>query len=443
MKTNYQWLQLLSVSLCAAALIGCAEARPGSAKHGQITVKPFGQTKDGVPVHLYTLRNSKGSEAGICNYGGLLIYLKVPDRHGQLGDVVLGYNNLDGYLKDTPYFGALIGRYGNRIAKGKFTLEGQEYTLATNNYPNALHGGIKGFDKVVWEPRIMARFEGPALELKYVSKDGEEGYPGNLSVTATYTLTEDNELKLEYTARTDKDTVLNLTHHSYFNLAGKGDILNHVVMIPADKFTPVDSTLIPTGELKPVEGTPFDFRAPTAIGARINDNDEQLKFARRLRRQLGHQQAVGRVGPDGARVRAHQRPGDGGLVQRAGPAVLHGQFPRRHHHGQGRLGLSVSQCLLHGAAALPRLAEQAAIPVRGLEAQPGLPERHHLPVPGAELGHRHSLPGAGLGSPGRRRLGYRRSAIAYRLSFLPGSFSGQPPARGGKWPRWARKKPQK
>jgi aldose 1-epimerase len=172
----------------------------------------------------------------------------------------------------------MIGRYGNRIAKGKFTLDGKEYTLAINNGPNALHGGLKGFDKVVWEPKILARSEGPSLQLRYTSKDGEEGYPGNLSVTAVYTLTDDNALKLEYTATTDKDTVINLTQHSYFNLAGKGDILNHTVMILADKFTPVDSTLIPTGELKPVEGTPFDFRTPTPIGARIGQDDEQLKF---------------------------------------------------------------------------------------------------------------------------------------------------------------------
>ena len=202
----------------------------------------------------------------------------MPDRNGQFGDVVLGYDNLADYIKDSPYFGALIGRYGNRIAKGKFTLDGKEYTLAVNNGPNALHGGLKGFDKVVWEPRILASPEGPSLELRYMSKDGEEGYPGNLSVTAVYTLTDDNALKLEYTATTDKDTVVNLTQHSYFNLAGKGDILNHQVMIPADKFTPVDSTLIPTGELKPVDGTPFDFRTPTAIGARIGQDDEQLKF---------------------------------------------------------------------------------------------------------------------------------------------------------------------
>ena len=278
MHTNYQWLKILSVSLSAAALVGCSDLSQTRVEKGQVNRQPFGKTKDGIAVDLYTLRNSKGAEAGICNYGGLVIFLKVPDRNGQFGDVVLGYDNLADYIKDTPYFGAMIGRYGNRIAKGKFTLDGKEYTLAVNNGPNALHGGLKGFDKMVWEPKILARSEGPSLQLRYTSKDGEEGYPGNLSVTAIYTLTDDNALKLEYTATTDKDTVLNLTQHSYFNLAGKGDILSHQVMMPADKFTPVDSTLIPTGELKPVEGTPFDFRTSTAIGARIGQDDEQLKF---------------------------------------------------------------------------------------------------------------------------------------------------------------------
>jgi len=278
MQSNYQWLKVLSASLGAAALVGCAGVPDAPVQKGQINQRPFGQTKDGNPVTLFTLRNNKGAEAGILNYGGLVIFLKVPDRNGHFDDVVLGYDNLADYIKDSPYFGAMIGRYGNRIAKGKFTLDGKEYSLAINNGPNALHGGIKGFDKVVWEPKVLATLDGPSLELRYTSKDGEEGYPGTLTVKATYTLTEDNALKLEFTATTDEDTVLNLTQHSYFNLAGKGDILNHQVTIPADKFTPVDSTLIPTGELKPVDGTPFDFRTPTAIGARIGQDDEQLKF---------------------------------------------------------------------------------------------------------------------------------------------------------------------
>jgi aldose 1-epimerase len=270
------WVTILGAGACAAGLVGCASV--SSPAGGQISREPFGTTKDGKPVDLYTLRNAKGAEARIMNYGGIVVSLKVPDKNGNLGDVVLGYDTLAEYEKETPYFGCLVGRYGNRIAKGKFTLNGKEYTLATNNPPNALHGGIKGFDKVVWQAHASQTKLGPALELRCLSKDGEEGYPGNLAVKAVYTLTEDNGLRLDYIATCDQDTVVNLTQHSYFNLAGKGDILGHVVYLNADKFTPVDSTLIPTGELRPVDGTPFDFRKPTAIGARVNQADEQLKF---------------------------------------------------------------------------------------------------------------------------------------------------------------------
>ncbi len=268
-------LTIILAGLSAAFLGGCVSS-PSSPNN--VSSQIFGRTADGQAVNIYTLRNANGVEARISQYGGLLVSLKVPDRNGKMGDVVLGYDKLADYLKSSPYFGAMIGRYGNRIAKGKFTLDGVAYTLAVNNGPNALHGGLKGFDKVVWEPTVLGSGENPSLQLRYVSKDGEEGYPGNLSVTAVYTLTEDNGLKLEYSATTDKDTVANLTQHSYFNLAGHGDILSHVVMIPADRFTPVDSTLIPNGELRSVAGTPFDFRAPTAIGARIKQEDEQLKF---------------------------------------------------------------------------------------------------------------------------------------------------------------------
>jgi aldose 1-epimerase len=273
------WTFLLFAGLAAICLAGCASpSDTGGGTVSTVTKAPFGNAPDGTPVDLYTLRNGKGCEARICNYGGIVVSLKVPDRNGKPGDVVLGYDNLDGYLKSSPYFGCLVGRYGNRIAKGKFTLNGRTYTLATNNGPNALHGGIKGFDKVVWAAKPLVTALGPALELQYVSRDGEEGYPGNLSVTAVYTLTEDNALRLDYTATTDRDTVMNLTHHSYFNLRGHGDNLGHVVQINADKFLPVDRTLIPTGELRPVTGTPFDFRKPTPIGARVNADDEQIKF---------------------------------------------------------------------------------------------------------------------------------------------------------------------
>jgi aldose 1-epimerase len=279
MNKFIQIITVATLGIFAAYLTGC-ESMSNSSK-GTITKSAFGQTPDGTPVELYTLRNANGMEATIMTYGGIVTSLKVPDKNGKFDDVVLGYDNLDGYIKSSPYFGALIGRYGNRIAKGRFSLDGVEYTLAVNNTPNALHGGLKGFDKVVWTVAEAEVGEhGPKLELMYLSKDGEEGYPGNLKVKATYTLTEDNALKVKFKATTDKDTVCNLTHHSYFNLAGSGDVLSHIVQINADTFTPVDAGLIPTGELAPVAGTPFDFRTPAAIGARINEtNNEQIKFA--------------------------------------------------------------------------------------------------------------------------------------------------------------------
>jgi aldose 1-epimerase len=246
-----------------------------------VSQQSYGKTDAGEPVALYRLRNARGAEATITNYGGILVSLKMPDRNGKFDDVVLGLGDFVSYVtKNNPYLGALIGRYGNRIAKGRFTLNGVEYKLAVNNGENHLHGGIKGFDKVVWTGRQIKTKAGPAVVLTYLSKDGEEGYPGNLNVRVVYTLTNNNELKIDYSATTDKDTVTNLTHHSYFNLAGEGngDILNHLVTINADRFVPTDAGSIPTGELRNVAGTPFDFRKATAIGARINQDDEQLKF---------------------------------------------------------------------------------------------------------------------------------------------------------------------
>ena len=235
-------------------------------------------TKADFGIPIYTLTNAHGVEARITAWGGTVVSLKTPDRTGAMGDVVLGFDGLDGYLNPAePFFGALIGRYGNRIGHAKFSLNGKEYHLAVNNGDNTLHGGNRGFDKVVWHGKETA--DG-GLELTYTSKDGEEGYPGNLKVTVVYHLTDANELKIDYTATTDKDTVVNLTNHSYFNLkgAGNGDILGHLMTLNASKFTPVDSGLIPTGELKAVAGTPFDFTKSTAIGARIGNNDEQLKL---------------------------------------------------------------------------------------------------------------------------------------------------------------------
>lgn len=274
-KTTTKWAAIVSAGVGALLIAGCASKCCCKMKSTATSV-PFG-TADGKPVTLYTLTNAKGSEAKIMNYGGIVQSLKVADKNGKLDDVVLGYDNVDGYIKVTPYFGCLVGRYGNRIGGAKFTLDGQTYTLATNNGPNSLHGGVKGFDKVVWN---VVKATGNSLELNYLSKDGEEGFPGNLNVTAVYTLTDDNELKLTFNATTDKATVVNLTHHSYFNLKGQGngDILGHEVYINADKTTPVDSTLITTGEFADVTGTPFDFRKPTTIGARIDDPNTVLQY---------------------------------------------------------------------------------------------------------------------------------------------------------------------
>jgi len=280
MKNIIQFLLLATAGLAAASLAGCASQSMSTSTKASITSAPFGKTADGTAVEIYTLRNARGAQARIMTYGGIVQSLSLPDKNGQYADIVLGYDNLQGYIDKTPYFGALIGRYGNRIGGAQFTLDGATYTLAANDGPNTLHGGLRGFDKVVWQAQPLLGGEGPKLVLSYLSKDGEEGFPGNLAVTATYTLTDNNELKLEFTATTDKATVLNLTHHSYFNLAGEGngDILGHILYINADQTTPVDSKLITTGEFKSVDGTPFDFRTPTAIGARINDPDPILQY---------------------------------------------------------------------------------------------------------------------------------------------------------------------
>jgi aldose 1-epimerase len=243
----------------------------------KLTSADFGKTREGTPVRIYTLTNASGVEAAITNYGGRIVSLKVPDRNGAMGDVVAGFATLDGYLNTNPYFGAVVGRYANRIGHAEFKLNGMVYKLAKNNGDNALHGGLRGFDKVVWTAQEMP--DG-GLELTYLSKDGEEGYPGNCKVTVRYHLTDTNQLRIEYSATTDKDTVVNLSNHAYFNLKGSGDILGHVLTLNADRFTPVDAGLIPTGELRSVADTPFDFRTPTAIGARIGQDDQQLKFGK-------------------------------------------------------------------------------------------------------------------------------------------------------------------
>jgi aldose 1-epimerase len=246
----------------------------------KVDKQAFGKTEDGTVVDLYLLSNDRGVEAAITTYGGIVVRLSTPDRNGRPSDIVLGFDALDGYLKGHPHFGSIVGRYGNRIANGRFTLSGVEYKLATNDGENHLHGGLKGFDKVVWKAREVSGPDGRGVELSHLSKDGDEGYPGNLSVKVTYRLSDRNELAIDYSATTDKDTVVNLTNHTYFNLAGagEGDILAHELMLNAARFTPVDKGLIPTGELRSVKGTPFDFTRPAAIGARINQDDEQLKI---------------------------------------------------------------------------------------------------------------------------------------------------------------------
>jgi aldose 1-epimerase len=258
------WLTLFSVTM------------EGKTK---VTSQPFGKMPDGTPVEIYTLTDG-AFEARIATYGGIVVSLKAPDRNGKVADVVLGFDNVDGYVANfngtaDAFFGAIIGRYGNRIAHGSFTLDGTKYSLPLNNGANSLHGGPHGFNNVVWKGKLVEN----GIELSYLSKDGEAGYPGNLSAVVRYTLVK-GDLRIEYSATTDKNTVINLTNHSYFNLAGQGDILNHQLTLHASRFTPVDAGLIPTGELKSVESTPFDFRKATAVGARIGANDEQLHLGR-------------------------------------------------------------------------------------------------------------------------------------------------------------------
>ena len=281
-------LIVMSMGLVAAACGGGESPAPAPTKSPEESIRvqkeAFGQTADGKPVDMITLRNGKGIEMKVITYGGIITSLKTPDRTGAVDDIVMGYDSVAAYEANSPYFGSLIGRVGNRIGKGTFTLDGKAYTLAKNNGPNHLHGGIKGWDKVVWKLNgdPFQDRTGVGVRLEYTSPDGEEGYPGTVTAHVVYTLTPDNKLIVDYHATTDKATVINLTQHSYFNLGGAktNDILGHEVTLNADKYTPVDSTLIPTGELAAVEGTPFDFRKSTAIGARINDKNTQLEYGK-------------------------------------------------------------------------------------------------------------------------------------------------------------------
>ena len=279
--------KVLSVAMFATAFGWATMAAPapaaGTGEHdmlGSIEKHTWGKTAEGETAHLYTLTNKNGMTMRVTNFGCIIVSLTVPDRDGKYADVVLGYDRLDDYIEDTRHFGCVVGRCANRIAGSKFSLDGKTYELTVNRPPNHLHGGLKAFDRVVWDAEGIVRDGAVGLKFHYLSKDGEEGYPGNLNVTMYYWLTDANELRIDYSATTDKPTPVNLTNHSYFNLAGAGsrDILGHELMLAADRFTPVDAGLIPTGELRPVAGTPFDFTKPTAIGARVDEDDQQLKY---------------------------------------------------------------------------------------------------------------------------------------------------------------------
>ena len=293
----------------------------------------FGVARSGEAVEQFVLRNSAGMEVSIITYGGIITSIRVPDRQGRVANVALGFDNLAQYEAEHPYFGAITGRYANRIASGRFSLDGKEYTLFANDGPNSLHGGENGFDKRIWRARELTDGLLPGLELSYRSADGEEGYPGNLDAVVRYTVSDDNELRIDYTATTDAPTVVNLTNHSYFNLLGEGEgtVYDHILTLNADRFTPIDRNLIPTGELAAVAGTPFDFRKPTAIAAGLRSSHEQIALAGGYDQNFVLSReglSAGRIGFRRASLRAALWQAHGSLDDRAGHAVLFRQFSR-------------------------------------------------------------------------------------------------------------------
>lgn len=301
-------------ALAAGAFCLAAGVAATAAAAAEIEMQPFGETADGTAVEHYRLVNETGMAVGVITYGGIITSIEVPDRDGHFDNVVLGFADLGDYLTRNPYFGTITGRYANRIAGARFTLDGATYELAANNGPNSLHGGERGFDKQVWQAREVAADDGVALELTHVSPDGDEGYPGRLEVSVVYTLTNDNALRIDYSATTDKPTVVNLTSHSYFNLAGdgSGDILDHELQLHAERFTPVDETLIPTGELAAVADTPFDFREPRRIGERIRDDHQQLIYGQ----GYDHNWVLDGAGEGGLRPAARLfDPGSGRILE--------------------------------------------------------------------------------------------------------------------------------
>ncbi len=363
---------------------GQAAGRMPPAKPG-ITTHPYGKTAEGHAVTMFAITNTHGLELRAMTYGGIITSLRIPDRSGVLGDIVLGFDRLDEYLKESPYFGAIIGRYGNRIAGGRFTLDGRSYALPTNNGPNHLHGGRKGFDKAVWQ--AVPSTSGAAVTFSRTSPDGEEGYPGNLQVRVSYTLTDRNELIIDYHATTDKPTPINLTQHTYFNLTGDvaGDILGHELTIRADRFTPVDATLIPTGELAPVQGTPFDFRKPTAIGARIDQPNEQLVQRQGLRSQLGPEPERPGAGAGRPRRRAEVGPHPRHRDDAAGPAVLYRQLPGWDDQRQGRPRLLAADRALPRDAALPGFSQPSGFSVDDSAPRPGVLDEDRVHIRRGEM----------------------------------------------------------
>jgi aldose 1-epimerase len=323
-------------ALAAAAAMLCIGQTARKKGSSKVEQKPYGKMPDGTPIEMYTLSNANGMRAEIITYGGIVVSLTAPDKAGKYEDVVYGMADIAGYTTDPkpPFFGALIGRYGNRIGHAAFKLEGKTYNLSKNDGDNTLHGGALGFDKRVWTAKPKDGAD-QALELTYVSKDGEEGFPGTLTATVVYTLTGKNELKIDYTAKTDKPTVVNLTNHSYFNLAGDGTILNHQVMINADRFTPVDKGLIPTSELRAVKGTPFDFTKATAIGERIDQKDEQLQFGR----GYDHNWVLNRTGAGSMKAAEVYEPKSGRVMEvwttEPGLQFYTGNFLDGTIHGKG------------------------------------------------------------------------------------------------------------
>jgi len=350
-RTRLQRFQtaVLGVLLTAAAALQAQAATPGAEAApatGSQAMTPlprtsqqhYGQLADGSEVTLVTLSNSNGIEVDVISYGGIITRMLTPDAAGQLGDIVLGLDTLEDYVKSSPYFGALIGRYGNRIAGGKFSLDGKTYQLATNDGENHLHGGVQGFDKKNWDMAPFVTDHSAGVALSLTSPDGDQGYPGTLNVKVTYELNNENRLDMRFRATTDKPTVVNLTQHSYFNLAGHGDILGHRLMLNADTFTPVRAGLIPTGEFRPVDGTPFDFRKPKPIGQDIGADDEQLQ----LGQGYDHNFVLDREPDDKLVLAARVTDPESGrvlevLTTEPGVQFYSGNFLDGSLHGKGRV----------------------------------------------------------------------------------------------------------